>query len=58
MLALMGLAVGLSSCDSNLLDTSPTDSMSGPDILKNTSSAEIAVNGLIRSLYTLSLIHI
>lgn len=52
MLALMGLAVGLSSCDSNLLDTSPTDSMSGPDILKNTSSAEIAVNGLIRSLYT------
>ena len=48
---LLGLAVGLSSCDSSLLDTSPTGSISGDVVLKDASSAEIAVNGIIRMLY-------
>lgn len=48
---LLGLAVVLSSCDSSLLDTSPTGSISGDVVLKDASSAEIAVNGIIRMLY-------
>ena len=42
----------LSSCDSKLLETEPTDSMSGSTFMSDATKALIPLNGIYRSMYT------
>lgn len=51
---LLGLATALmllSSCSEDTLETKPTGSVSGTVIFENTTSAEVALNGIYRALY-------
>jgi SusD family. len=51
---LIGLVSGvmlLSSCSESLLDTNPTNAVSGTTIFQNTTSAAVALNGVYRALY-------
>ena len=48
----------LSSCLDDALQTAPTDSMSGDGLLANANAALVPLNGIYRSMYALSLIHI
>ena len=41
----------LSSCSSNLLETEPTDSMSGSTFMSDATKALIPLNGIYRSMY-------
>lgn len=51
MVGLLG-CVTLSSCLESALETSPTDSMSGTDLLANANAALVPLNGIYRSMYT------
>ena len=42
----------LTSCNSDSLETVPTDSMSGTGLLSNPNSALVPLNGIYRSMYT------
>ncbi len=42
----------LSSCNSDLLETQPTDSMSGATFMSDANKALIPLNGIYRSMYT------
>ncbi|MBR5726159.1 MAG: RagB/SusD family nutrient uptake outer membrane protein [Muribaculaceae bacterium] len=42
----------LTSCNSELLETEPTDSMSGSTFMSNATKALIPLNGIYRSMYT------
>lgn len=42
----------LASCNPDSLDTAPTDSMSGSDLLANANSALVPLNGIYRSMFT------
>ena len=42
----------LSSCNSDLLETQPTDSMSGATFMSDATKALIPLNGIYRSMYT------
>jgi len=42
----------LSSCSSDLLETEPTDSMSGSTFMSDATKALIPLNGIYRSMYT------
>lgn len=42
----------LSSCSEDLLETSPTDSMSGAGLLANANAALVPLNGIYRTMYT------
>lgn len=42
----------LMSCTDDALETSPTDSMSGNDLLGNATSALVPLNGIYRSMFT------
>ena len=42
----------LTSCDSSLLETEPTDSMSGSTFMSDATKALIPLNGIYRSMYT------
>ena len=47
--ALMALAaLSFTSCKSDLLDTNPTDKVSGDTMLKTTDGGYMALNGMIR----------
>ena len=47
--ALMALAaLSFTSCKSDLLDTNPTDQVSGDTMLKTTDGGYMALNGMIR----------
>jgi starch-binding outer membrane protein, SusD/RagB family len=48
---ILGLAI-FPSCQEDLLDTNPTDRVSGPVIFETAESAEAAINGIYRMLYT------
>ena len=50
-IGLFGVAC-LSSCDSSLLETQPTDSMSGATFMSDATKALIPLNGIYRSMYT------
>ena len=50
MVGLLG-CVTLSSCLESALETSPTDSMSGTDLLANANAALVPLNGIYRSMY-------
>ena len=50
-IGLFGMLV-LSSCDSKLLETEPTDSMSGSTFMSDATKALIPLNGIYRSMYT------
>lgn len=41
-----------SSCADDMLDTTPTSSVSGTDILSTPQNAQIALNGIYKALYT------
>ena len=51
LIGLFGMLV-LSSCDSKLLETEPTDSMSGSTFMSDATKALIPLNGIYRSMYT------
>ena len=51
LIGLFGVAC-LSSCDSELLETQPTDSMSGATFMSDATKALIPLNGIYRSMYT------
>ena len=42
----------LSSCSSDLLETEPTDKMSGSTFMSDATKALIPLNGIYRSMYT------
>lgn len=48
---LVGCAT-LTACSDDALETSPTDSMAGDQLLGSTSTATIPLNGIYRSMYT------
>ena len=50
-IGMFGMLV-LSSCDSKLLETEPTDSMSGSTFMSDATKALIPLNGIYRSMYT------
>lgn len=50
-IGLFGVAC-LSSCDSSLLETQPTDAMSGSTFMGDATKALIPLNGIYRSMYT------
>ena len=50
-IGLFGVAC-LSSCDSSLLETQPTDSMSGATFMSDATKALIPLNGIYRSMYS------
>ena len=50
-IGLFGVAC-LSSCDSSLLETQPTDAMSGATFMQDATKAMIPLNGIYRSMYT------
>ena len=50
-IGLFGVAC-LTSCDSELLETQPTDSMSGATFMSDATKALIPLNGIYRSMYT------
>ena len=45
-------ALSLNSCSGDLLDTTPTDSMSGSTLMSDGTNALIPLNGIYRSMYT------
>jgi hypothetical protein len=51
LIATITLAVILSSCKKEYLETNPTDAVSQDDIFKTTANAWNAINGIHRSLY-------
>ena len=51
LIGLFGVAC-LTSCDSELLETQPTDSMSGSTFMSDATKALIPLNGIYRSMYT------
>ncbi|MBQ1584996.1 MAG: RagB/SusD family nutrient uptake outer membrane protein, partial [Muribaculaceae bacterium] len=51
LIGMFGMLV-LSSCDSKLLETEPTDSMSGSTFMSDATKALIPLNGIYRSMYT------
>ena len=51
LIGLFGVAC-LTSCDSELLETQPTDSMSGATFMSDATKALIPLNGIYRSMYT------
>jgi len=44
--------LSMSSCSSDLLETEPTDSMSGSTFMSDASMALVPLNGIYRSMYT------
>ena len=46
------VAVGLSSCSEEALNTSPTDAVSGDGMFENATAALVPLNGIYRSMYT------
>ena len=50
-IGLFGVAT-LTSCDSSLLETQPTDSMSGATFMSDATKALIPLNGIYRSMYS------
>jgi len=50
-IGMFGMLV-LSSCDSKLLETEPTDSMSGSTFMSDATKALVPLNGIYRSMYT------
>ena len=44
--------VAMSSCSGDLLNTEPTDSMSGTTLLADGERALVPLNGIYRSMYT------
>ena len=45
-------ALGLSSCSNDMLETQPTDSMSGAVFMSDATKALIPLNGIYRSMYS------
>lgn len=51
LIALASTVFMLFSCSEEMLDTVPSSSVSGVEILKNTTNAKVALNGIYRALY-------
>lgn len=49
---LAALAIASVSCDSDMLEFSPTDSGSGEELMKEASTAITSINGIYRSMWT------
>jgi hypothetical protein len=49
---LAGSMVLTTSCSKDLIETSPTQSMSGQGLLANGNAALVALNGIYREMYT------
>ena len=48
LLSLVALLPFLTSCNEELLNTNPTDAVSGEFMLENTDGGKMAMNGVIR----------
>ena len=44
--------LGLSSCSNDMLETQPTDAMSGATFMSDATKALIPLNGIYRSMYS------
>ncbi|MDX9848482.1 MAG: RagB/SusD family nutrient uptake outer membrane protein [Tenuifilaceae bacterium] len=51
IIALASTVFLLFSCSEEMLETTPSSSVSGVEILKNTTNARVALNGVYRALY-------
>lgn len=51
---LAALAITISSCEEEFLDTAPTDAISASDALANETNMQLVLNGLHRGLYSQS----
>ena len=51
LLSLVALLPFLTSCNEELLNTNPTDSVSGEFMLENTDGGKMAMNGVIRYIW-------
>ena len=50
--SILSLALGLSSCSKEFLETSPTDQVDAGTLLKDTQGAQVAMDGIYRMLFT------
>src|SRR5690606_11174779 len=48
----LSLALGLSSCSKDFLETKPTDRVDAPTLFETTDGAQVALDGIYRMLYT------
>lgn len=46
------LALGMTSCKKDFLETTPTDKVDAPTMLETTDGAQVAMDGIYRMLYT------
>lgn len=53
-MSLLVMALTISSCEENFLDTTPTDAISAADALANETNMQLVLNGLHRGLYSQS----
>ncbi|QBR13385.1 RagB/SusD family nutrient uptake outer membrane protein [Sphingobacterium sp. CZ-2] len=49
--SIISLALGMTSCKKDFLETSPTDRIDAPTMLENADGAQVAMNGIYRMLY-------
>lgn len=50
--SVIALALGVTSCSKDFLETSPTDMIDAPTMLETTDGAQVAMDGIYRMLYT------
>ncbi len=50
--SVIALALGMTSCKKDFLETSPTDRIDAPTMLSTTDGAQVAMNGIYRMLFT------
>lgn len=50
--SVISLALGMTSCSKDFLETSPTDMIDAPTMLETTDGAQVAMDGIYRMLYT------
>ncbi len=51
-LSLVTLAIGVTSCEKDFLETAPTDRVDAPTLFETTDGAQVAMDGIYRMLYT------